>query len=89
MVPLASLNNNSMIILIELYTLAFLQVKKEKYEYLCDSDTKYYSLKNYLFLISIKSNYNIIPYLKSKYVNTPSKLEIFCANTFLIFCKMM
>ena len=72
---LASLNNNSMIILIELlvYTLAFLQVKKEKHEYLCDSDTKYYSLKNYLFLIPIKSNYNIISYLKSKYVNAASK----------------
>ena len=66
LVTLASLNNNSMIILIELYTLAFLQVKKEKHEYLCDSDTKYYSLKNYLFLIPIKSNYNIISYLKSK-----------------------
>ena len=73
LVPLASLNNNSMIILIELYTLAFLQVKKEKHEYLCDSDTKYYSLKNYLFLIPIKSNYNIISYLKSKYVNAASK----------------
>ena len=69
---MASLNNNSMITLIELYTLAFLQVKKEKHKYLCDSDTKYYFLKNCLILISIKSNYNIISYLKSKYINAAS-----------------
>ena len=61
-----------MITLIELYTLAFLQVKKEKHKYLCDSDTKYHFLKNCLILIPIKSNYNIISYLKSKYINAAS-----------------
>ena len=77
-----------MITLIELYTLAFLQVKKEKHEYLCDSDTKYHFLKNCLILIPIKSTYNIISYLKSKYMNAASILDRFCANTFLIFCEI-